>query len=95
MKRPVRPKPRPKVSTPGFACEEFELQSFSYVARALGFWARQMGRVACETCGVFGAVQIDVRNYAVRFDCNHCAFEHYEVFQEKQPDATRKPSAAS
>ena len=83
MKTTTRPRGRRRPSIPGFAAGDTELSSFAYVSRSLGFWARQMSRIACDSCGVVGSVRVDVRNYAVRFDCDHCAFEHFELFEGK------------
>ncbi|MBD5655687.1 MAG: hypothetical protein IAI50_11000 [Candidatus Eremiobacteraeota bacterium] len=91
MKRSALTAPLRKLAGPTFAVESTQLRSFAFLARAIGFWTHRMRRIPCPTCGVVGALDIDIRSYGVRFACDNCNFEELEVFEAGGPKRPQPP----
>ena len=70
-----------KPAGPSFAVEALQLHSFDFIARAVGFWAHRMRLVPCPTCAIVGSLDVDIRSYGVRFDCDNCDFQYLQVFE--------------
>lgn len=55
---------------PDRAAELLSLRSFDQVIESLGFWAKQLCRVACPQCGIVGVLIIQHLAHGITVQCN-------------------------
>lgn len=67
---------------PGIAVDLYSLNSLAHIAQSIGFWDRQLTRMACPACGTTGSLELIREKYGIVVFCvrDRCDFEHEELF---------------